>query len=98
MNMAVSGMDEQVNGDFGERVAETWVTAPDRPVSMSNRSACLIHIYPTGPDMGKRYTLGDNPLVIGRGSDCEIRINDHSVSRRHARINPGADGYYAVDL
>jgi len=48
--------------------------------------------------MGTRYTLADAPLVIGRGSDCDIRINDHSVSRRHARIQPGADGYYAVDL
>src|SRR5262249_5838138 len=60
--------------------------------------ACLVHIYPTGPGMGCRYPLSDSPLVIGRGGDCEIRINDHSVSRRHARIQPGAEGYYAVDL
>ena len=48
--------------------------------------------------MGARYAISDKPLVIGRASDCEIRINDHSVSSRHARIQPGADGYYAVDL
>jgi len=85
-------------GERMDRVTETWVTSPERPVSMTNRSACLVHIYPTGPGMGTRYTLSEAPLVIGRGSDCDIRINDHSVSRRHARINPGADGYYAVDL
>jgi two-component system, cell cycle response regulator len=65
---------------------------------MSNRNACLVHIYPTGVGMGNRYTLADTPVVVGRGGDCDIRINDHSVSRRHARIQPGADGYYAVDL
>ena len=82
-----------------ERVTETWVTPNlERPVSITNRHACLVHIYPTGPSMGSRYPLGENPLVIGRASDCDIRINDHSVSRRHARIQPGADGYYAVDL
>jgi two-component system cell cycle response regulator len=81
-----------------EKVTETWVTTPERPVSITNRNACLVHIYPTGQGMGTRYTLTDKPLVLGRGSDCEIRINDHSVSRRHARIQPGADGYYAVDL
>ena len=81
-----------------EKVTETWVTAPDRPVSISNRNACLVHIYPTGPMMGSRYTLNEMPIVLGRASDCDIRINDHSVSRRHARIQPGADGYYTVDL
>lgn len=81
-----------------EKTSETWVTGPDRLVSTTRRDACVVHIYPTGPGMGTRYPLADTPMVIGRGNDCDIRINDHSVSRRHARIQPGADGYYAVDL
>jgi diguanylate cyclase (GGDEF)-like protein len=81
-----------------EKTTETWVTAPEKPISSAGRHACLVHIYPTGPGMGTRYELTDKPLVIGRGGDCEIRINDHSVSRRHARIQPGSEGYYAVDL
>jgi diguanylate cyclase (GGDEF)-like protein len=80
-----------------EKTSETWVTPADRLVS-HRRDACVVHIYPTGAGMGTRYPLGEAPMVLGRGSDCDIRINDHSVSRRHARIQPGADGYYAVDL
>jgi diguanylate cyclase (GGDEF)-like protein len=81
-----------------EKTTETWVTAPDRLVSTTRRDACVVHIYPVGPGMGTRYPLGDAAVVLGRGNDCDIRINDYSVSRRHARIQPGADGYYAVDL
>jgi diguanylate cyclase (GGDEF)-like protein len=81
-----------------EKTTETWVTAPDRLISATRRDACVVHIYPTGQGMGTRYPLSDTPMVLGRGNDCDIRINDHSVSRRHARIQPGADGYYAVDL
>src|SRR5207302_676941 len=81
-----------------ERITETWVTMPERPVSVTNRDACLVHIYPTGSGMGTRYPLTGPALVIGRENDCDIPIQDHSVSRRHARILAGADGYYAVDL
>lgn len=91
-------MNEQVTEQVGEKVTDTWLTGRNRLISTSNREACLVHIYPTGSGMGARYPLSDKPVVIGRGSDTDVRINDHSVSRRHARVQPGADGYYAVDL
>src|SRR5437868_4032004 len=81
-----------------ERVAETWVTAPKRPSSPATKDACIVHIYPTGPTMGARYPLAETALVVGRGEDCTIQIQDHSVSRRHARIEHGPDGYYVHDL
>jgi diguanylate cyclase (GGDEF)-like protein len=48
--------------------------------------------------MGARYPLDGVPLILGREDDCDIFITDHSVSRRHARIEPRSNGYYAVDL
>jgi len=35
--------------------------------------------------------------MLGRGEDCDIRLHDHSVSRRHARIEPTAEGYFVFD-
>src|SRR5947209_5127518 len=81
-----------------EKVAETWVTAPKRLVSTTSREACMVHIYPTGPSMGSRYSLNGLALVLGRGEDCDIQIHEHSVSRKHARIELGNDGYYVADL
>ena len=62
------------------------------------REACLVHIYPTGPAMGSRYSLGHVELTLGRGDDCDIRIQDQSVSRRHVRIEPTPEGYFVGDL
>ena len=47
--------------------------------------------------MGMRYALAEKPLAIGRGEDCDIRISDHSVSRRHARIETTAEGVSVTD-
>ena len=77
--------------------SETWVTPPRRPTSTA-RNACLVHIYPTGSNMGQRYALGEAPLVVGRGDDCDLRIQDHSVSRKHARVEPTATGVFVQDL
>lgn len=48
--------------------------------------------------MGIRHVLGDKPVVIGRGEDCDIRILDNSVSRRHARIDHLEDGFHVFDM
>jgi pSer/pThr/pTyr-binding forkhead associated (FHA) protein len=36
--------------------------------------------------------------VIGRSSDCDVRVDDANVSRRHAEVRRIGDGYSLVDL
>jgi diguanylate cyclase (GGDEF)-like protein len=74
------------------------VSGKRQPASAANRDACLVLIYPPSPALGSRYPLKDTPLMVGRDESCPIRINDESVSRRHARIEPMHDGYGVVDL
>jgi two-component system cell cycle response regulator len=81
-----------------DKITETWITTPKRLFSAATREACLVHIYPTGPCMGRRYPLGDKDLIVGRGDDTDIRIQDNSVSRKHVKVEPMADGYQVSDL
>jgi hypothetical protein len=41
---------------------------------------------------GTRHPLQPPGLVIGRGSDADLRINDPGISRRHAQIQVTAAG------
>jgi hypothetical protein len=40
-----------------------------------------------GPLDGRRWPLS-TPIVIGRGANCDIVIDDRQVSRFHARLTP----------
>ena len=81
-----------------EKFTETWVTSPMPMLTAGHLEACLVHIYPRGPAMGKRYALGKEPWVIGRGEDCDLRTSESSVSRRHARIDPTPTGFGVTDM
>jgi diguanylate cyclase (GGDEF)-like protein len=60
--------------------------------------ACLVHIYPTGPDLGKRYLLADTPVLVGRDHDCQVSIQHQTVSRKHAEIMRVGHTYRVKDL
>jgi two-component system cell cycle response regulator len=80
-----------------EYLTETCQAPLGPSASPGSLNSCLVHIYPTGPGMGRRHALGRGSVVIGRTNDCEIPLDDKSVSRRHVAIECRADGYYAVD-
>jgi diguanylate cyclase (GGDEF)-like protein len=63
-----------------------------------NARAYLVHIYPPGLNLGTRYVLGDQPVLLGRDTRCDICIDDPSVSRHHARFQPDGDGFCVIDL
>jgi pSer/pThr/pTyr-binding forkhead associated (FHA) protein len=47
---------------------------------------------------GSTFTLTDRVTVIGRSSECDIRLDDANASRRHAEVRRIGDGYSVVDL
>jgi pSer/pThr/pTyr-binding forkhead associated (FHA) protein len=47
---------------------------------------------------GKAHELQKASVVIGRSKDCDIRISDPNVSRRHAEIRQEGATYWVVDL
>ena len=51
-----------------------------------------------GANAGERAELDQGPILIGRGSDAAIRLDDDYVSTRHARIASSGDQWYVEDL
>ena len=51
-----------------------------------------------GSNSGLTASLDDAPILIGRGSDAAIRLDDDYVSTRHARIARSSDTWYVEDL
>lgn len=47
---------------------------------------------------GKEYAVPDDrSLTIGRDASCDVVIPSNDVSRNHAEIASGPDGYYVID-
>lgn len=53
----------------------------------------------TGDRAGTTYLVKDDRMtIIGRDAQCQIRLQDPDVSRRHAAIQPFGREFYIMDM
>lgn len=80
--------------ELGPGPAEEAVT--QLPSSVPSAEDILLLNLPGGKR--QEFTLGKANILIGRATTNDVVLADLSVSRRHARIEHGAQGYEIVDL
>ena len=52
----------------------------------------------TGPVQGKKWVLDGDELLIGRGPECDVVVEDRQVSRHHVRLRRTSSGFVVEDL
>ncbi|MDR1768499.1 MAG: FHA domain-containing protein [Propionibacteriaceae bacterium] len=82
---------------FGRRVSPAELTAQTKPRKARRSARKLPHTLNVthGSKAGTVLELGGG-LLIGRGAECQLVLDDDYVSTRHARI-VAADGGYSVE-
>ena len=92
---------------FGARVESTpraerraaRQAAKNRPKPAKRPRGAPTHVLIVeGANEGEQISLDEAPLLIGRGSDAQIRLDDDYVSTRHARIASSGDQWFVEDL
>lgn len=79
-----------------EAVAKVDSSVDNHSNSAINRAELVLEVN------GLRHPLTPPGVVIGRGSDADLRVNDPGISRRHAEVQVSGSGldmhYRIVDL
>lgn len=74
------------------------------PTPRKNKSRKPVRGVPTklqivsGPNAGQSVPLGDEPILLGRGTDAAIRLDDDYVSTRHARFATNGEQWFVEDI
>jgi pSer/pThr/pTyr-binding forkhead associated (FHA) protein len=89
---------------FGERVDPQRAAASPKPARTPKRPPKRKRGAPTqlviseGTNAGVSVPLEGGAILLGRGADATIRLDDDYVSTRHARFVPHGDDWYVEDL
>ena len=91
VTISLEQADDLTTGRFRVRskaVARVSQTGPDPTETQVRRATAILDIN------GERLPLTPPGIVVGRGNDADLRVNDPGVSRRHVelRVTEAADG------
>ena len=76
-----------------EAVAPTMIYPASEPEPEPEREKATLTVD------GRVVPISSDRVVIGRSRECDVRVDDGNVSRRHAEISrDGGDGWAVVDL
>jgi len=87
------------NGGMGfENTMNYCITRDTSPLpAVGQKSGCCLEMV-EGPLAGRIIRLYDYPLVLGRRDSCDLVVQDESVSRRHAMLEPRQGKWQLTDL
>lgn len=71
---------------------------PVKPRKRVPRGQPRTLVITEGPNAGQSVPLQDRPVLLGRGTDAAIRLNDDYVSTRHARFATNGEQWFVEDL
>ncbi|MFL6088806.1 MAG: FHA domain-containing protein [Aeromicrobium sp.] len=70
---------------------------PPKPSKPKRGKPTTLHVI-GGPNTGQSVPLGDQPILLGRGTDAAIRLDDDYVSTRHARFATNGEEWFVEDM
>ena len=79
------------------RAAKAAAKSRSKPAKPRRGTPTAVAIV-EGGNKGEVIPLDKAPLLIGRGNDAAIRLDDDYVSTRHARIAASGDEWFVEDL
>lgn len=91
LNPLLSVHDSGIRSGARVAVAEAALAVPN-----DGTSAAVAEVI-GGPDQGSAFPLSPGVNFIGRDPAADVCLNDHLVSRRHAKVDVGA-GIVVTDL
>jgi two-component system, cell cycle response regulator len=66
------------------------------PVTPRHAKTRAVLTVVSGPSTGRAYAI-EGDVVLGRGRDCTVRIDDPGASREHARVTVTGDHRYVLE-
>ena len=75
------------------RPAAPTAAPPPPPIEDARRLLVI-----DGPSAGRSLPLGPAPVLLGRGEECTVALDDEYASTRHARLSRTDRGWVLEDL